>query len=331
VAQASVDLGFMSLLDRMALMAPDGYQANIVELLTHFNPMLQDMHFEEGNLATGHQLTSRVGLPAVAARQFNKGIAPSRSKYNQWVEAATMLGGWSTVDQDLARLGGDEMAARVAEDKGFIMELNNQMETYIFYANAGTTPELFEGLAPRFASLTQKNGGSQVIRCMTNDTGSVQSSIWLVGWGPETAFGFWPKGQMGGIEVTDFGLLPVDPLGNGSKMPAWQAYWRWNLGLAVKDYRYIARVCDFDTGAESGTTDVIIPAMILAYHQIYNINAARFGWYLNRNTGAYLHLQARNKTQYQLQVSEPGGDVILSMLGIPIRISDALTNTEAYI
>ena len=53
--------------------------------------------------------------------------------------------------------------------------------------------------------------------------------------------------------------------------------------------------------------------------------------YCNRVVRTYLDLQAMNKTNVLLQLSEFEGRVITTFRGVPIRTCDAILNTEARI
>jgi hypothetical protein len=329
---SNADLGFPSLLDLLKQLGPDArLQTDVVETLSKFNPLLQDSVWQEGNMPTGEMVGQRVGLPNIGPRQLNTGIAASRSKYNQFTETIAIVDGLSIVDVVLAERSGDPTAYRAKEDKGFVMQFMNTIENYAFNASLATNGLLFNGFASRFASSTAVGTGAQVVKIDPGASGAHESSIWLIGWSPQTAYMIYPRGSKGGIEANAYPRYLLSPQNNGQYMEAFPTYWRWHIGLVVRDPRFVSRMANFDSVNASATADLIIPGMIFGYHKIYNPNQARFAWYCNRFTGAYLHQQARNKTQYQLRVEEPGGQPIVSMMGIPVRISDALTQTEATI
>lgn len=333
MATSNADLGFPSLLNSLKLLKPDGrgYQTELVEMLSKFNPLLQDSAWKEGNLPTGERIAQRVGLPTIGPRQFNVGVTPSRSTFGQFDEPCALIAAWSTIDKDLADLEGDAAAYRAIQDKGFVIQFMNTIESYFFTASLASNPLLFNGFTPRFASSTGVGTGKQVVKVDPAASGAHESSIWLIGWGLETCYCIYPRGTMGGLQAKVYDELPVAPASNGAYMPGYQTYWKWQVGLALKDPRFVSRMCNFDSVDATTTADLIIPAMIFGYHNIYNPNAARFAWYCNRYTGSYLHQQARNKTQYQLRVEEPGGQPIISMMGIPIRITDALPTNESTV
>ena len=51
--------------------------ANIIEILSQTNEILDDMLVMEGNLPTGHKTTIRTGLPQATWRLLNAGVPPA--------------------------------------------------------------------------------------------------------------------------------------------------------------------------------------------------------------------------------------------------------------
>ncbi len=323
-----------TLLDKVKRMAPNGAIDNIVEQLTRRNPVLQDMVWNEGNLPTGHLFTSRTGLPAVSWRRLNEGVSPGKSLTDQITETCGLLEATSAVDCEQARLNGNEAAFRASEDNAFLQALNNEVSTGIFYHSTKTAPEKFGGLTPRFdaaSGVSSLPQSSQIIKCAATSSGSDQTSIWLVCWGPDTVFGIYPKGTVGGIETEDMGKQLWDD-GTGKKFRAWVTYWTWRVGLCVKDWRYVVRICNIDTSALVANSTEIIEAMIKATHQVQDFTMGRPVFYVNRTVGTYLHLQARNAvTNSTLTIENIGGQPVTKFLGIPVRETDALLNTEAIV
>jgi hypothetical protein len=102
---------------------PNGKIAKIIELLNDMNPILTDMMFVEGNLATGHKTTVRSGLPAVTWRLLNYGVQPSKSRTVQVTDTIGMLEAYAEVDKSLADLNGNTAEFRLSEDMAFIEEV----------------------------------------------------------------------------------------------------------------------------------------------------------------------------------------------------------------
>src|SRR3990167_1727227 len=197
---ATIGATVLTLADWAKRLDPDGKTPTIVELLSQTNEILLDMLWKEGNLPTGERTTVRTGLPTVAWRLLNKGVAKSKSRTAQIEEAVGVLEARSEIGQKLAELNGNTAAFRLSEAQAFIEAMNEEMSSTLFYGNSGTAPEEFTGLAPRYSSLSATNAQNII---NGSGAGSDNSSIWLVVWGAQTCFGVFPKGSMAGLKHED--------------------------------------------------------------------------------------------------------------------------------
>lgn len=329
----------------------DGRIADIVNLLSQTNEILDDMLWKEGNLATGNKTTVRTGLPAAAWRLLNYGVPTSKSTTAQVTDTCGMLETYSTVDKDLANLEGDEAAFRMTEDMAVLEGMSQQMAQTLLYGNTAATPERFLGLAPRYSTVNVANANNAVNVMDGGGTGSTNTSIWLACWGPNTGFGIFPKGRIGGLQMNDVTTVaPVyDALGN--RYQAYQTHYKWDCGLTVRDWRFFVRIANLDTTLLTGPSAAnLISLLTAAVHKIPIMprNAApvqsatearggtplsfgRVAIYVNRTLSTALDLQAMNKTNVLLKMEEWDGHPITTFRGIPIRTVDQLLNTEARV
>jgi hypothetical protein len=327
---ATINATLPTLKDIASRMDPKGGLADIVESLARQNPLLEGMAWKEGNLPTGHLITSRTALPSGTWRRFNEGVTPQKSTTDQVTETCGMLEGLSKIDVDLAKLNGNEAAFRASEDDAFIAGLANDLETAFFYASTKTDPERIMGLSPRLDSTTGPWGG-QVITSSLAASGNDQTSIWLVCWGPKTVYGIYPKGSQVGLETIDMGRQLVRDA-NSKEFLAYVTSFKWKVGLAVEDARFVVRLANIDTSAISTTGMQLIQDMIRMVAQVPNIDMGRPVIYANRKIATYLQLQALDATKNStLTFDNIGGKRVTNFQGIPIQVSDAITNTEAVV
>ena len=328
---ATINAAGLTLMDLASRLDPDKKGiANIVELLEQYNSFVPDMTWKEGNLLTGHQFSSRTALPSVTYRRYNEGVAANKSRTTQVTEACGNIATRFTLDCDLAELNGLSMAFRASEEKGHVQAMSNEAESGMIYNSTASTPEKWHGLAPRFPSTTQANGGSQVILADGAASGSDQTSVWFVGWSENTVYGIYPKGSQAGLRIQDGGRQLVSDGTN--EFWAFVTDLDWKLGLCVEDHRAVARVGNIDTSAISATGDNVMPAMIRAFGKIFKPNLVRGCWYTDRTIATYLHLQSLEKTvQSTLSQAEIGGRPVTTFLGFPVRSTDAITDTEAVL
>lgn len=326
----------LNLLDWAKLLDPNGKSAEIVEMLGQTNSLLDDMKWMQGNLATGHQTTIRTGLPTVSWALINQGVAPSKSTTAQVVEATGRLEAWSEVDEMLAKLGGNPAGVRLSEGKAFVEAMNQEMASTLIYGNSGLAPEEITGLAPRYSSLSAANA-QNIIDAGGTDDGTDCSSIWLICWGDQSIFGIFPQGSMAGLKHDDFGLETVETSAaiGGNRMRAYRERWQWQCGIALKDWRYVVRIANIDNSALAAKTAAVdlLELMAKATHRIPNLSAGSCAFYMNRTVFQYLDIQAKDQVAAGggLSYENVGGKRQSSFRGIPVRVHDALLQTESRV
>lgn len=317
---------------------PDGKVPMIVEMLSQTNEILADMLFIEGNLPTGHRTTVRTGLPTVSWRLLNKGVQPSKSTTAQIDEQAGMLEAWSEVDKDLASLNGNTSEFRLSEASAYVEAMNQEMASTLFYGNSSVNPEKFTGLATRYSTVTTATAALAKNVVDAGGTGSDNMSIWLVVWGTQTICGIFPKGSKAGLIHEDLGEETAETTAGigGARMRVYRDRWQWKNGIALKDWRYVVRVCNIDVSdliANSGSQAILTNYLIKAIHRIHNLRAGKAVFYMNRTAAEMLDIQRHDavKGGGQLSYDVVDGKMVYSFRGIPIRVVDALLQTEARV
>lgn len=335
---ATLAVSHPTLLDVTKRLDPNGKIAAIAEILTMVNPILDDMVWKEGNLPTGHRHTIRSGLPTPTWRKLYGGVQPTKSRTLQVTDATGMLEAYAEVDKALADLNGNTSEFRLSEDKAHIEGMSQELASTLIYGNESSEPEAFTGFGPRFNSQSAENGGNILTSAATPDN-TDNASIWLVCWG-DNVFGLYPKGSKAGLAMEDKGQVTIEDIdGAGGRMEAYRSHYRWDAGLAVRDWRYVVRVQvdaeDLVKDAASGPD--LIDLMAQAIDLIPNINSGRPVFYANRTLRGFLRRQIMNKVANSTlsieQLTRANGALIREIMfdGIPVRRCDALTNTESGI
>lgn len=341
--------GKVTLLDWAKSVDPDGSISAVAELLSQSNEILVDMPWIEGNLPTGHRSTVRTGLPAATWRQLYQGVQPTKSVRAQVEDSIGMLEARSEVDADLAKLNGNTTAFRVSEATAFIEGMNETMAETFIYGNTAVNPERFMGLAPRFNAIS---GAANTQNMITGGgSGSVNTSVWLVGWGPNTVHGIFPKGSAAGLQHEDLGLIDAfDTATPAGRFRAYADHWQWKAGLTVRDWRYIVRICNVDTTdllAQATTqaataATLLIKLMVKALARFPAMGMCTPVFYCNRTVREMLSIQAMDKSSSVLKFSDglnqfgnvTAGSVAagtLTFQGVPVRCVDRILSTEATI
>lgn len=328
---STLNASAVSLLDWAKVLAPDGSVAPIVEMLNQTNEVLPDMPYIEGNLPTGHQYSTRTGLPTVYWRLINKGVPNSKATTAQATDQAGMLHGRTQVDKDLAELNGNTSAFRLSQARPYMEAMNQEMAQTIWYGNSGLAPEEFTGLSPRYSSLSAVNAENII---NGGGSGSDNSSIWLIGWGKETISGMFPKGSKAGLQHEDLGLADAFDADN-NRYRAWMDHWQWKNGLIVQDWRFAVRICNIDISnlvAKSSMAD-LGELMMSAIDRIPFPKMVKLCFYMNRTVMGALRKQQRDDviSGGGLTYENVAGVPANNFAGIPIRLCDTLLETEATV
>lgn len=323
---------------------PDGGISALGELLDQSNPILKDMLWKEGNLDIGERVSMRTSLPTTSLRRLNEGVASSKSTSAQVDESCSIFEAWHEVDKDVADLNGNSAAYRVSEARAHIESMNQKFANILIYGKQAEDEREFDGFATRYNSLS----GAAAENTLSVDSSASTniSSIYLIGWGFNTCYGIYPKGSKAGLVHEDLGLVTVQTsttLGD-TRMRAYQDRFQWKAGLALKDWRFCVRICNIDVDeqyAGSGDKD-ITHYMIKALHRIPMPGLANLVWYMNRNAAQDLDIRQRafatglaNVTGAFAQASAggsmEGSGPVLSFRGIPVRVCDAISNSESLV
>src|ERR1700733_1386288 len=327
----------------------DGYRvAAIIELLSQTNEILDDMLVMEGTLPTGHKTTVRTGLPQATWRLLNAGVPNAKSTTAQITDTTGNLETYAVIDKDIADLNGNTAEFRLSEVRAFLEGMSQQIASTLIYGNQHINPERFTGLAPRYSTVVAANSATANNVLDAGGTSNTNTSLWIATWGSDTIMGIFPKGKITGLQHRDMGEWPVQDSA-GNTYQAYRDHFKWEIGLCLRDWRYVARVANIDVTQLTGVSaanliNLIVrglyrlptaPAQATAIQASdtpeVRANQGRVVIYCNRIVRTYLDLQAMNKTNVLLRLEEFEGKVITTFRGIPVRTVDAVLNNETRV
>lgn len=321
---------------------PNGMPAKIAEVLGQSNPILQDVPWQASNLPTGHRSSIRTGLPSVSLRRLNEGVASSKGTVAQITDSMSLLETWSTCDKKLLDLQpGNAEGVRMSEATGFVEAMGQKAAELLIYGDAAEDDKEFNGLDPRYTSLTGNIADNML---SAGGSGSDNTSIWLVGWGGDKVFGIYPQGSVAGLQHVDHGLQVVHDSNNtvgGLKLAAYEDQYTWDMGLVVKDWRYVARICNIDVSDmktlanEQELTDYannIQYQMTRATHRIPSLTACNPVFYCTRTTLESFDVMSQALSNANVfATKDVNGETVQTFRGIPIKACDQILHTEAAI
>ena len=324
---------YPTMLDMLKATDPNGDPALVVELMNQTNELLWDMPVQIGNLKTGHQTTVRTGLPTGVWSRLYQGVPPSKSGYQQVDDTAGRFEMRSEIDVRALKIQRSPEGFIANEQLPFFEAMNQQIVQNVLYNDTALNPDRFLGLSPRYPTSSMENvlsGGA---------TGSSCSSIWLITWGPNTCFSFTPENVPGGLVVEDKGVEAVRSIAAGGSALASGTYYarvhtyEWNLGLCVRDWRYIVRAANINmaSGATTNTLTLDLLVDMLGQLPTWRSVEGRPCFYMHKSLWTQLMKLAMNKSNAALGWSDVMGHKVLDFWGFPIRQVDQLLITETNI
>ena len=327
--------GYVTLADLAKLMYGDDIVGEPIALLAESNPILEDANVMECNSVKGHISNWQASLPSGTWRSYNQGVALSKGTTKQVVDTCGSLETLSDVDCALADESNNATKFRRGLDNLQVAGLNNDAADGIFKANALIDPEKMHGLIPRYSHLTTGDYYGSVVSA--SGSGSDNTSIWFITWGPRTCSLIYPKGSKAGLQRTDMGKQRVlDSSSNAFYV--YETQFVWKLGLAVIDPRYVIRLCNIDVSDltdDASTGADLFKQMVLAYAKrpagSLSKKQAKTFIYCNKTVWTYLWLQSMNKNNVQLTQGNAGGEPFVSWNGIPVHVCEAITNDETVV
>lgn len=327
---------------------PTGKVSTLVDMLSQNNGMLSDMMTVECQSGNAFEYTQVVRLPTATRRLYNQGVPASLAGVAKLTATCSEYADWAKFDVSLADLGGNLNELRAQEISLHMEGISQQVASDMFYGNRTSDPTQFTGFANIYNTVSTATSPIADNVIDGGGTGSTNTSIWLICWGPRQIHTIFPKGSQVGLFHKDYGNLPaVD--GNSNEFPAYRDWLCWRLGLAIHDWRFAVRICNVDVALlNGGSAANLINLLVRAVHlppvmpagvmnvtetdsMVDRIVPGRAAIYCNRTIGTYLDLQAMNKTNVLLKMEEWNGEAVTTFRGIPIRNADALLSTESRV
>ena len=303
----------------------------IVEMQSKTNRILDVLPFKQCNEKMQETVPVREELPDVAWRIINKGTVPQKSKSDNVSFTCGGLEALAEVDEKLMQINGNSNSWRLSENAAFQEAMNQKMATTFFYGDEKINPAGFTGLSAYYYDATNQDAiwKNQIIKA--GGTGNALTSMWFVGMGQQTVYGIFPEGTSAGFKYRDNGRVQLTD-SNGGKYWGYQSQYNWDMGLVIRDPRYVVRVANIDTTAlTQNDADAFIDNLVTAYNLIGNPDKCNLVIFANRAHKTYLDIQAMKKTNVRLGIDEFGGKKITHFWGIPILRCDAILDTESAI
>jgi hypothetical protein len=325
----------MTLLDFAKSKDPNGQQAQVIELLQEYNPMLQDAPALAANAPYGNRTTYRRTLPTVGTAKINKGVVRSKSETEQRQDSIGYFAGRSEVDIRIAKIEG--MAAfaakRRAETAAFMEAMAQLVAQTACYGSVALDEASFDGFVPRLGTINEGSSfvTSQVWR--NGASGSDNASILAVDWGEYACSLMFPPETTAGIDVQDKGEVSVND-DDGNPFQAALMLFDWMVGLKVEDSRHVGRLGNIDVSdalLETPTLQKIHTGLENLIGMMPEPGPNQRVLYCPKWIYIAFCRQAENKSNVHLTMAEYMGKKIPHFDVYPIRKMDRLSIAETLI
>ena len=339
-----------TLVDLATRLDPDGKIPVIAEMLSQSNDYADDVPWVEANEKTGHEFVFRTSIPAGSWRSYNMGVPYSKSTTAKARVGLGMLEDYSQVDRALAEHSGDKQRFRESEDVAFLEGMSQTIAQTFWYGNTTITPQEFMGFSPFYNTLSTSTAQNAANVIDGGGAASDNTSLWLIGWGPETIFGLYPRGSKAGLDMEDKGDVTPGFDSVGNRFEAYTSWFRQQAGLCPKDWRYGVRIANIDTTtaglAGPNALDIfatmaqallLFPKLTRPTSGITKTDApmddqgVRPVFYCNRTTRHWMDVQAMRDRNVLLRIEDYAGMPIDGYRGVPVKIVDQLVNTETTV
>lgn len=330
--------------------AKGNFNHRVINLAVKSNEMLDDITVIEANNGTALETTYRTEVPKPVWTQYYTGTPSNKGSKAKLKVTGGRMSTKVTVDKKMYDAAKDKDAVIADEIESAQDGMKLEMGNMLVYGRLDDNPLGFNGLFKhydRYGATDDTDSAHYVINALKAYSGTPAStddgktsdlgSIALVGWSPRTITCFHPEGDtQGGIEITPKRVVDVvDPdKGGDATYEAYLQYLYWNLGLAVRDFRYGGRICNLQrdymlTGADKGASYV---ELIDRLSQRVHDSNVRQAFYMDKrmwenvctlysrmtrgNAITFQHVEQRKEKR---------------LFGIPVRIQDCMKVAEEVV
>lgn len=341
----TLDLGaYLTISEILRREDPDGRLAEIVDVLSQENHILDYITWIQCNNGTYHEDTRAVSEPSGAERSYDEGIAAEAGATQKVTEPTCMLNGLSEVDVKKARNAPEgESAFRLQEDAFFLKGMTKTLVSRLFDGSRATDSRRINGINNRSDYNTLSS--SYVFDNADGNASATanKTSVYFIQFGGKKVNLLYPRGGSAAegespIKLEDYGKSIIDQSGTSQtkKYPAYQTWFDLDFGFFVHDPRCIKRVVNISTSNIDGVDDFAWheDPMIDAYHQL-EYGGEGCVILCNRTVLAQAHKRANEKGNafftVQTEGDGPFAHPVVRFEGIPMMRTDQIGNDGAEI
>jgi len=318
--------GQLTLLEMANRIDPKGKLVTIAEVLNENNPFIADAPMVEANDTFSHTFTKRLSLPSGAVRGMNEGVSTEASQTIQAKAEMALIEARAENDIHIINNMPNPKSARMQESRAFMEGIGQTHADLVLYGNNADDPKEINGLATNMAALDATNN---IIGA--SGTGGDVTSVYVVQWGVGQAALLYPRGAKGaGIGHDDLGIESVLD-SNSKKFRAYVDMFTLWTGLCIWDDRCIGRIANIEA---SGTSNIFDEDDLITLLNNMKNGGRGATIYCNKTVKTQMEIALKDKSNvnYTARAGEGlAGEEVLYFRGHPIRLCDAILDTETAI
>ncbi len=313
---------------------------DVAEVLNETNDMISDAHVERGNDITSHVISRRTLMPLPTWTKVGAGWSPTAGLVQQVREGIATLRSRYQAPQQVLDLQPNPAKARQQQERAHIEAMGHEFSRTVISGSMTASPEEFNGLESRYGTLSSasdiRTGAADVQYVLDNgdSSGSDNTSIWFLQWGPGKVYLVFPRNSAGGgIKKEDKGLVltnadnTANSAGIVAQIWAFITEFSWDVGLVVEDTRSVKRLANIDSiSSETFTLD---EDKIIQIRNNFQTPGTIF-MYCNETVFTQLQILAKDKTNVFWTPESPFGRPQMMFQDMPVRRMDkqSITNSE---
>ena len=197
---------------------------DVAEVLNEVNDMVADAHVERANDITSHVFSRRTLMPVPTWTKVGAGWSPTSGLVQQLREGIATMRSRYQAPQQVLELQPNPAKVRQQQERAHIEAMAQEFSRTVIAGSMTGSPEEFNGLENRYTSLSSTadigTGAADIQYVLDNGntTGSDNTSISFMQWGPGRVYLVFPRNSTGG------GINQIEVLSEPVVLPLSRTY-----------------------------------------------------------------------------------------------------------
>lgn len=285
-------------------------------------PLMRDLPMKEANNGDIHEYEIQNTLITTYSRDLNEYLTTGKSTSKVEKASAQNFSSGYSIDKRILVKESNEQEFLSRQVDGMIMSAAQAVDQALFYGT-GIGSQM-KGIAIRTNSLGDRVKGE-------GDSANLTSLYIVCHDSQEGAFGFYPAGSKGGLDVTDKGDVEytIQDSGVDKRLTKRDLELDFNMGFGVGDERSLGRYCNINVATIAATFDEDKVTDIMAQLPVHLRPKARS--YASRKLYAAIQKRYNAKTNVQFTADNPWGYGMTMINDLPVYLDEMISEDETVV